>query len=129
MKKKIFAALAVSAMAVSMMSISAFAAGADGDGDVITDDPGEVIDIDDPVEVDPVVTEPEIVETTVTQAVEPVAPAASPKTGNAPVAMAVIPVALAAAAVVRKNPRGHQGRNERACRKIWRRPPHRHRCR
>lgn len=103
MKKKIFAALAVSAMAVSMMSISAFAAGVTDDTDVIDDDPGEVIEIDDPVETEPEVVETEpAIETTVTQAVEPAAPVESPKTGNAPVAMAVIPVALAAAAVVAK---------------------------
>lgn len=80
--------------------------GADGDGDVISDEDGDEIvigDIDDPdepVEVDEpvVVTEAPVV----TEAVTPVAPVESPKTGNAPVALAVIPVALAAAAVVAK---------------------------
>jgi DNA repair exonuclease SbcCD nuclease subunit len=50
-------------------------------------------------------TEPEIeeveVEETEAEVVE-VAPVASPKTGNSPIALAVIPVALAAAAVVAK---------------------------
>lgn len=93
--KKIFAALAASALVVSMMGISAMAEGLDGNGDVITDEPIEEPAIVAPIE-EPVVTEAPVVDVT------PVAPAPSPATGNSPVAMAVIPVALAAAAVVAK---------------------------
>lgn len=89
--KKILAALAASAMVVSMMAVSAMAEGIDGEGDVIDDT--EIVEIvEEPAE-EPVVEEP---------VVEPETPVESPKTGNAPVAMAVIPVALAAAAVVAK---------------------------
>ncbi|MDE7293012.1 MAG: hypothetical protein K2N72_01160 [Oscillospiraceae bacterium] len=79
-------------------------AGALDDGDEIDDGGDEIVidpvdTIDDPVVVD---TEPVVVtEAPVTEAT-PVAPVSSPKTGNAPVALAVIPVALAAAAVVAK---------------------------
>jgi hypothetical protein len=51
-------------------------------------------------EEEPEIEEPEVEETEV-EVVE-VAPVASPKTGNSPIALAVIPVALAAAAVVAK---------------------------
>ena len=92
--KKILAALAASAMVLSMMSISAFAAGEDGDGSEIEDDT-TVIEEDTETEAEPEVeVEPEV------EAVPEVP--ASPATGNSPVAMAVIPVALAAAAVIAK---------------------------
>ncbi|MCM1525479.1 MAG: hypothetical protein NC120_13605 [Ruminococcus sp.] len=68
--------------------------GIDGEGDVIEEDP-EVPEIVD----DPVVEAPEVVEPVVEAPVQAVP---SPATGNAPVALAVIPVALAAAAVVAK---------------------------
>ncbi|MCM1577712.1 MAG: hypothetical protein NC078_02780 [Ruminococcus sp.] len=79
-------------------------AGADGDGDEIVDEGDEIVI--DPVEDDTpevIETAPAVVETEapVTEPT-PVAPVSSPKTGNAPVALAVIPVALAAAAVVAK---------------------------
>ena len=51
-------------------------------------------------EEEPEIEEPEVEETEA-EVVE-VAPVASPKTGNSPIALAVIPVALAAAAVVAK---------------------------
>lgn len=60
----------------------------------------EVEEVEEPEEVEEV-SEPEEVEEVVEEAA-PVAPAPSPATGNAPVALAVIPVALAAAAVVAK---------------------------
>lgn len=71
--------------------------GLDGEGDVIDDEePVDEIEepdvVEEPVEEEPVVEEP----------AAPVEPAPSPATGNAPVALAVIPVALAAAAVVAK---------------------------
>lgn len=63
------------------------------------DDDSTVID-DTPVETEPaeVITEAPVV----TEAPAPVAPVTNPTTGNAPVALAVIPVALAAAAIVAK---------------------------
>jgi hypothetical protein len=72
-------------------------AGVEGEGDEIEDD-GDEVEIDvEPEE------EPEVVETeAATEVVAPVEVAASPATGNAPVALAVIPVALAAAAIVAK---------------------------
>ena len=96
--KKILAALAASAMALSMMGVSAMAEGLDGEGDVIDDETVEdIVDETEPevVETEP---EPEVVETEAA----PVETAPSPATGNSPVAMAVIPVALAAAAIVAK---------------------------
>lgn len=69
--------------------------GLDGEGDVIDDEePAE-----DVVEEEP--TEDAVEEPAETEAA-PVETAPSPATGNAPVALAVIPVALAAAAVVAK---------------------------
>ncbi len=95
--KKYLAALAAAAMAATLMSVAAFAEGIDGDDDEILDDEDlEVIVLDDEdEEVVVVVDEDEatVVVTTV---------ATSPATGNSPVALAVIPVALAAAAVVAK---------------------------
>lgn len=64
----------------------------DDDDDITADDDDEPADDDDDDEPAPVVDEP-----------APVAPVATnPPTGNAPVALAVIPVALAAAAIVAK---------------------------
>ena len=88
--KKIFAACAASVTALSMMAFSASAQGADDDSTVIDDTPV--------TEVTEVITEAPVV----TEAPAPVAPVTNPTTGNAPVALAVIPVALAAAAVVAK---------------------------
>lgn len=69
------------------------------------DDDSTVID-DTPVETEPaeVITEAPVTEAPVvtTEAPAPVAPVTNPTTGNAPVALAVIPVALAAAAIVAK---------------------------
>ena len=87
--KKILAAIAASAMVVSMLAASAMAEGLDGEGDTLDEDPAEVSDIIDEGEPEP---EPEPAP----------APVENPKTGNSPVAMAVIPVALAAAAVIAK---------------------------
>lgn len=89
--KKIFAACAASVTALSMMAFSASAQGADDDSTVIDDTP--VV-----TEATEVITEAPVV----TEAPAPVAPVTNPTTGNAPVALAVIPVALAAAAVVAK---------------------------
>ena len=91
--KKILAACAASVTALSMMAFSASAQGATDDSDVI--DPTPVVEETTaaPVEETAVVT---------TEASAPVAPVTNPTTGNAPVALAVIPVALAAAAIVAK---------------------------
>jgi hypothetical protein len=72
-------------------------AGLEQDEDVIEEEIEEEVIEEEPVE-------EEVVEEVEEEVVEeaPVAPAPSPATGNAPVALAVIPVALAAAAVVAK---------------------------
>ncbi len=69
-------------------------AGVDGDGETIDDEPADDEVIDEPAEEPaPEVDEP---------AEEPAPEVSNPTTGNASVALAVIPVALAAAAVVAK---------------------------
>ena len=65
------------------------------------DDDSTVID-DTPVETEPAEVITEATEAPVVTEVAPVAPVTNPTTGNAPVALAVIPVALAAAAIVAK---------------------------
>lgn len=66
------------------------------------EDEAEVIEDEPEVEETEIVEEPEVVETEAETEAAPVETAPSPATGNAPVALAVIPVALAAAAVVAK---------------------------
>lgn len=121
--KKFFAALAASAMALSVMGISAFASPVEDNATEIPEEEEEIVLEDEVVEpeeeevieeVEPeepeAVEELEPVEETVVEPVEeetveetaPVESASSPATGNSPIAMAVIPVALAAAAVVAK---------------------------
>ncbi len=69
--------------------------GLDGEGDVIDDEePAEDVVEEEPTE--------DVVEEPAETDAAPVETAPSPATGNAPVALAVIPVALAAAAVVAK---------------------------
>lgn len=69
--------------------------GLDGEGDTIDDEePAEDVVEEEPTE--------EVVEEPAETEAAPVETAPSPATGNAPVALAVIPVALAAAAVVAK---------------------------
>ena len=96
--KKILAAIAACAMSAAMVSMTAFASPIEGEDENLPEDPAEIEEpvedpVDDPVEdpVDDPVEDP-----------EPAPVAANPGTGNAPVALAVIPVALAAAAVVAK---------------------------
>lgn len=93
--KRILAAIAASAVAAAMLGVSAMAAGLEPETDVIPEEPGEPDIID--VEPDPVEPEPVPVEVTP----DPV-PVPNPTTGNSPIALAVIPVALAAAAIVAK---------------------------
>jgi hypothetical protein len=93
--KRILAAIAASAVAAAMLGVSAMAAGLEPETDVIPEDAGEpdIIDVEPdpaPVEIDPVPVE-----------VTP-DPVPNPTTGNSPIALAVIPVALAAAAIVAK---------------------------
>ncbi|MGN1134810.1 MAG: hypothetical protein ACI4SF_01180 [Oscillospiraceae bacterium] len=105
--KKILAALAACAMAVSMLSLTVSAAGVEDDGTDL--DENEVIDtIDDDVvdDDDDVFDDDDVVadDDTVADDTADVADetAGNPATGNSPIALAVIPVALAAAAVVAK---------------------------
>lgn len=98
--KKILAAIAACAMSVAMVGMTASAAGVEADVDVLDEEvEGEEIDFgeeeeEEETEPAPVVTE------AVTEA--PTVAAPNPVTGNSPIALAVIPVALAAAAVVAK---------------------------
>ena len=86
--KKILAALAASTMAIAMISMTATAETLDADDEIIEDVEEDIVD-----DTDDIIEE-------VTPDVE--APVTKPSTGNAPIALAVIPVALAAAAVVAK---------------------------
>jgi hypothetical protein len=94
--KRIIASLIAAAAALSM-AVTASAAAATVDDEIL------------PADDEPVVTEPAEVlpEEPVAPAepVAPVSPAPNPTTGNSPIAFAVIPVALAAAAVVAKKAR------------------------
>jgi hypothetical protein len=75
-------------------------AGVGSDDEVLPDEP-----VDDELPAEEVETLPAETEAPApveTEAPAPVAPAANPSTGNAPVALAVIPVALAAAAIIAK---------------------------
>ncbi len=99
--KKILAAIAACAMSAAMLGITASAAGETAAESEITI-PEETTEITVPEATD-VTTESET--TTVaeeTTAATEAENASNPKTGNAPIALAVIPVALAAAAVVAK---------------------------
>ena len=86
--KKILAAIAASAMVLTMFGATVYAAGVEGDDDIIDED---VTDIDENEDEDEDEVEVEVVEVVEV-----------PKTGNASVAFAVIPVALAAAAIIAK---------------------------
>ncbi|MBQ9208120.1 MAG: hypothetical protein IKP75_09400 [Oscillospiraceae bacterium] len=103
--KKILAALAAGAVVFSMAGASVMAEGLEDEGLELEDEVvEEVEDIEDVEDVEEDVVE-ETEEPVVEEVVEEAAPvevAPSPKTGNAPIALAVIPVALAAAAVVAK---------------------------
>ena len=112
MKKKIIAALAASALFATVAGVSALAEGIEEDGEVldeeiveeeVVEDEEEEEDWEEEEEEEEEVEEVEEVEVEETEVeVVEVAPVASPKTGNSPIALAVIPVALAAAAVVAK---------------------------
>lgn len=104
--KKILAALAAGAVVFTMAGASVMAEGLEDEGleleDEVVEEVEDIEDVED-VEEDEFVEDVE--EPVVEEVVEETAPvevAPSPKTGNAPIALAVIPVALAAAAVVAK---------------------------
>lgn len=97
--KKILAAIAACAMASAMVSMTAFASPVGGDTEDLPEDP---IEVEDPIDEDPIDETPDPVDETPEPVDETPAPASNPGTGNSPVALAVIPVALAAAAVVAK---------------------------
>ena len=102
--KRILAAIAACAMSAAMLGMTVSAAGIDADEDVIEDvDTDEDIDLDEDEDVDLDEDEDEDIAPVETEATTaaPVT-ATNPTTGNAPIALAVIPVALAAAAVVAK---------------------------
>lgn len=99
--KKILAAIAVCAMSAAVLTMTVSAAGAEVD-DATLDD-GDDIVVDDGEDEDPVEDDGE--DEAPAAPVEdetPSAPVQNPPTGNSPIALAVIPVALAAAAVVAK---------------------------
>ncbi len=88
--KKILAAIAACAMATSMLAMTAFAAGVEAGDETLEE---EVVTEEEVVEEEEVEEEVEVEETP---------EVSNPTTGNSPIALAVIPVALAAAAVVAK---------------------------
>ena len=103
--KKILAALAAGAVVFSMAGASVMAEGLEDEGleleDEVVEEVEDIEDVED-VEEDVVEENEEPVVEEVVEEAAPVEVAPSPKTGNAPIALAVIPVALAAAAVVAK---------------------------
>ncbi|MBQ5318317.1 MAG: hypothetical protein J6K17_04430 [Oscillospiraceae bacterium] len=93
--KKILAAIAACAVATSMLAMTAFAAATEGNEEVLEEEVTEEV-------VEEEVTEEEVeVEEPAEEPAEEVE-VENPTTGNSAVALAVIPVALAAAAVVAK---------------------------
>lgn len=115
--KKILAAIAACAMAASMLSLTVSAAGIEDDGadlddtdtevsdtvddDVDVDDDADV-DVDDDADVDADDDADVDVDVDDDAAADDTTADENPGTGNSPIALAVIPVALAAAAVVAK---------------------------
>lgn len=102
--KKILAAIAVCAMSAAVLTMTVSAAGAEVDDDTL-DDGDEIVEIEDGDEGDETPDDGDDEDEAPAAPVEdetPAAPVQNPPTGNAPIALAVIPVALAAAAVVAK---------------------------
>ncbi len=96
--KKILAAIAACAMSAAMLSMTAFAAGTESDEETLDETPAEEEIIDEGEEE----TEEPAEEETPAEEEEETPVQENPGTGNSPIALAVIPVALAAAAVVAK---------------------------
>ena len=102
--KKILAAIAACAMSAAMLGMTAFAAPVTGDDETLDDetsitDPGDIT-LDDGDDETPADDGDD--ETPADDGANDVVNVPSPGTGNSPIALAVIPVALAAAAVVAK---------------------------
>lgn len=109
--KKILAAIAACAMSAAMISMTVSAAGVTGDDETLDDstEVGDDISLDDDEGDDEVVDtgdedegDDEVVDNGEEDTQAPAQTATNPQTGNSPIALAVIPVALAAAAVVAK---------------------------
>lgn len=99
--KKVLAAIAVCAMSATVLTMTVSAAGVDADDDTL-DDGDEIVEIEDDEEDETPVDDAADEDETPAAPVEDTTPAPNPPTGNSPIALAVIPVALAAAAVVAK---------------------------
>ena len=100
--KKILAAIAACAMSAAMLSMTAFAAGTESEEETLdetgTEETEEITDEETEEEAPADETEEE----TPAEEEEETPAQENPGTGNSPIALAVIPVALAAAAVVAK---------------------------
>ena len=99
--KKILAAIAACAMSAAMLSMTAFAAGTESEEETLdetgTEETEEITEEETEEE-----TPAEEEEETPAEEEEETPAQGNPGTGNSPIALAVIPVALAAAAVVAK---------------------------
>lgn len=109
--KKILAAIAACAMSAAMISMTVSAAGVAGDDETLDDstEVGDDISLDEDEGDDEVVDtgdedegDDEVVDNGEEDTQAPAQTTPNPTTGNSPIALAVIPVALAAAAVVAK---------------------------
>ncbi len=107
--KKILAAIAACAMSAAMLGMTVCAAGTESDEDTLDDaDTSSDVTLDDTDDTDDIDIDDseEPADDTTDDAEEPstdtVDTTTNPGTGNSPIALAVIPVALAAAAVVAK---------------------------
>ena len=99
--KKILAAIAACAMSAAMLGVTVYAAPAEGDTDIIGEE-GDVIGEEEGGEEEGDVVGEEEGDGEEESKADVQEEQKSPVTGNAPIALAVIPVALAAAAVVAK---------------------------
>lgn len=108
--KKILAAIAACAMSAAMISMTVSAAGTTGDEETLDDstEVGDDITLDDDgddgddIDIDGGEDEGDTADDNTEDTQAPAQTANNPQTGNSPIALAVIPVALAAAAVVAK---------------------------
>ncbi|MCM1022721.1 MAG: hypothetical protein NC395_01520 [Prevotella sp.] len=102
--KKILAAIAACAMTAAVLTMSVAAAGAEVDDSTLDDGDEEIVAEDEDEGEDEAPADDEDEDETPAAPVDetPAAPVQNPPTGNSPIALAVIPVALAAAAVVAK---------------------------
>lgn len=100
--KKILAAIAACSMAIAMVGMTASAESVEAEEEEIADE--EIVDEEIPAEEEEEIPaeEEEVPAEEEEVPAEEEAPVENPTTGNSPIALAVIPVALAAAAVVAK---------------------------